>query len=348
MRFPTADGKIDPEKTMEMLEYALKAGVNYYDTALPYHDGESESFLGKNFLSKHRDEVKIATKMPVWEVNAPEDFDRIFNTQLEKLGVDYIDFYLFHALDRERWPKVKSLGLYEKAKALKAEGKIKHLGFSFHDDLDIFKQIIDEGEEFEFCQIQFNYINITHQAGEEGLYYAAEKGLDVIIMEPLLGGRLANPTERVANALDSSKSPVEWALDFLWDYPQIKVILSGMSTLLQTQQNIEYASSAEAGVLNAEQKEMFKNAKEIFDNTAAVGCTACAYCMPCPAGINIPEVFRLYNVQAARGKRSAQDGYNALEVKPDACLECGACMEQCPQAINIPKTLKDAMAAISD
>ena len=234
MRFPTTSKNaedIDAEKSAKMLEYAIEKGVNYFDTAYVYHGGKSESFIG-GVLKPYRDKIHIATKCPTWEVKCEEDFDRLLNEQLERLQTDYIDFYLMHALDKDRFKNVvEKFNLIDKLNKAKADGKIRHIGFSFHDDVETFKKIIDANPNWEFCQIQLNYINVKYQAGLEGLEYAHKKGLDVVIMEPLLGGKLANPSPQVAKMLSDEKTPVEWAMDFLWNREEVSLLLSGMGAM---------------------------------------------------------------------------------------------------------------------
>lgn len=227
MRFPTTSKNaedIDAEKSAKMLVYAIENGVNYFDTAYVYHGGKSESFIG-GVLKPYRDKIHIATKCPIWEVKCEEDFDRLLNEQLERLQTDYIDFYLMHALDKDRFKNVvEKFNLIDKLNKAKADGKIRHIGFSFHDDVETLKKIIDANPNWEFCQIQLNYINVKYQAGLEGLEYAHKKGLDVVIMEPLLGGKLANPSPQVAKMLSDEKTPVEWAMDFLWNREEVSLL----------------------------------------------------------------------------------------------------------------------------
>ena len=345
MRFPTVNDKIDEKTSADYLEYAFKSGVNYYDTAYPYHNGESEGFLGRTIVKNHRKDIYLATKCPVWLLKTADDFDRIFNEQLTRLGTDYVDFYLMHALDAEGWDTVKQFDLLTKAAKLKSEGKIRHIGFSFHDSLDVFKEIINGWDGWEFCQIQLNYINVDHQAGIAGLEYAKEKGLDVIIMEPLLGGRLANPPSEVKKVLGSAKPPVEFALDFLWNRPEISILLSGMGAMEQVEQNIVYADRAQAGMLSESELETLAEAKRVFDSRPFVACTGCAYCMPCPAGLDIPGIYKLYNRTAWHGKKDAKAEYDKLEEKADSCISCGACLAHCPHNINSPEIMPEIVKA---
>ena len=287
MRLPIHEDKtIDEEKAIAMIRHAIDSGVNYVDTAYPYHQGTSELVVGKALKDGYREKTYLADKLPVWLIEKEEDFDKYLDEQLEKLGTDHIDFYLLHALSRERFEeRVKKFNLTKKMEEAKAAGKIRYLGFSFHDSLDVFKEIVDY-YHWDFCQIQYNYINTNYQAGTEGLKYAASKGLGVVVMEPLLGGKLANLAEHVAEVVPDKKSQVEYALDFLWDQPEVSLLLSGMTEPEQVEQNLEYASRSEIGMVTEEDRQVYAKAKEIFDKMALVNCTKCAYCMPCPFGLN--------------------------------------------------------------
>ena len=346
MRLPLLDpedsSRIDEEQAIKMLRDAVDAGLNYIDTAYPYHMQQSEVLVGKALRDGYRDKVYLATKCPVWLLKEPEDFDRILDEQLAKLQTDHIDFYLLHALDEGRWNDVVlKLGLLQRAEKAKAEGKIRHIGFSFHAGLDAFKKIIDGYDGWEFCQIQYNYINTDYQAGTEGLRYAAAKGLGVIIMEPLLGGRLANPPQAVKDVLPAEKSAVEWALDFLWNQPEVSLMLSGMSTPEQLAQNLEYASRSGVGMLSESEEKMFETAKKAYDSLALVPCTACKYCMPCPFGLNIPDTFAAYNLLAYEIEAAARKRYSGLETKADACRACHHCEKECPQHIKISSLMPE-------
>ncbi len=336
MRLPTASEEgnskdIDQAATNEMVKLALEKGINYFDTAYPYHGGQSEVALGIALRESGLPRPFIASKSPVWLIEKEEDFDRYLDEQLERLGVDYIDFYLLHALDADRWEnKVQKFNLCAKMEQARAAGKIRHIGFSFHDKLEAFKQIIDGYEGWEFCQIQLNYIDTNYQAGIEGLKYAAQRGLGVAIMEPLLGGRLATPPKDIGEAL-GGKDPVQAALDSLWDMPEVGVVLSGMSNLEQLRQNIGFAEASSVGKLSQEERGIMAKAKQIYDAKALVPCTRCAYCMPCPAGLNIPSLINKYNNTAIYDFEEVRKNYMDTEVKADACIGCHACEAECPQ-----------------
>lgn len=339
MRLPVINGdakNIDKEKTAEMIKYAVENGVNYFDNAYVYHNEESERVAGEIIEENNlRDKILLATKLPTWEVKSEEDVMHLLDEQLEKYRTDHFDFYLCHALDKDRFKNViqkyNVLPILEKAKEM---GKIKHIGFSFHDDCETFKHIIDSYDGWEFCQIQLNYINTEYQAGLEGLEYAASKGLGVIIMEPLLGGKLADLSPQVAKELPDTKPPVEWAFNFLWNRPEVRITLSGMGTMQMVEDNICYADKAQVGMLSDEDLGYLKKAKDVFDVMALVPCTKCAYCMPCPFGLDIPAIYEAYNKMPVIGGGPAKEMYKKLEVKADKCRKCKSCERICPQ--NIP------------
>ena len=345
MRLPVTEqeGKtrINEKEAIKMIRHAIDNGVNYVDTAYPYHDGESELVVGKALKNGYREKTFLATKSPVWEIRSADDFDRILDEQLSKLQTDHIDFYLLHALDNYRFDNiVLKYDLLAKIRKAKESGKIRFMGFSFHDNNTAFHKIIDGCPDWDFCQIQMNYIDTNHQAQLEGLEYAAKKGLGVVIMEPLLGGKLANPPENVKKELSSDKTPVEHALDFLWNRPEVSLILSGMSTFQQVEDNLSYASRSGIRMLSEEELSMFTQAKHIFDTMALVSCTKCRYCMPCPAGLDIPATFEAFNTTVSKGKKKAEELYKALPVSADFCRKCKKCEKVCPQHIEISKTME--------
>lgn len=344
MRFPTIEGddsRIDEAKAIEMIRHGIDNGMNYVDTAFGYHGGESERLVGKALKDGYRNLAYLATKLPLWSVKCEEDVERIFNEQLEKLDTDYIDFYLLHAVNNESWEtKVVEFDILPKLEKLKEQGKIKHLGFSFHDDLWVFKKIIDAYDGFEFCQIQLNYIDVDYQAGIEGLEYAASKGLGVIVMEPLLGGKLANPNEKVAEMLSKDKTPVEWAFDFLWNRPEVSMLLSGMGSMQMVRDNLGYADKAVPGMLSEDDIAMLSKAKHVYDEMNLVPCTGCEYCMPCPAGVTIPKVFSAFNNITTGGRRLVKEIFPDIESNASLCKKCGKCESVCPQHIKIIDTLK--------
>ncbi|HQP00319.1 MAG TPA: aldo/keto reductase [Caldisericia bacterium] len=348
MRFPTIknEGDIDIQKTTEMLDYAIYNGLNYIDTAFTYHNGMSENFLG-DYLEKRklRDKIFLATKMPVWKIEKYSDLDYYFNIQLRRLRTSYIDFYLLHSLWQGSWEKVKNLNMLDFLIKKKEEGKIRFFGFSFHDEFNVFKEIIDY-YNWDFCQIQLNYMDIDYQAGERGLKYAYEKGIQAIIMEPLKGGKLANPPQSIRNVFDEykiKKSPVEWALSFLLNKKEILLILSGMSSFEQVKENIEVASKYEINSLNEDELKILSIARNEWLNIKTIGCTNCKYCMPCPNGVNIPKNFEIYNNYIMYGdlnESASEYEYLKEEERASNCRECGTCETLCPQNLEIIKLLK--------
>jgi len=346
MRFPTKDNVVIEEEAIAMVRHAIDSGVNYVDTAFGYHGGTSEVVLGKALKDGYREKVYLADKMPVWNIEKDEDFERLFQTQLDRLGVDHIDFYMLHALGKKTFEeKVKKFDLFAKMRALKASGRVSYIGFSFHDSNAVFREIIDSYEGCDFCQIQYNYSDTHNQAGTDGLEYAASKGLGIIIMEPLLGGGLANPPENVRAALPYGANPVQIALDFLWSRPEVGVVLSGMSAAEQVADNLRYADESAIGKLSADELAALERARAIRSGSMIVPCTGCEYCLPCPAGINIPALFRVYNKTAPSLELDPKEEYAALDVKADACLACHKCESACPQHIAIPDRMADCVKA---
>lgn len=351
MRFPVEDSKdegtIRKEEAKNMLRTAIDNGLNYVDTAWMYHNFKSEEFVGEALSDGYREKVNLATKLPIWLVESEDDVMKYLDIQLGKLKTDHVDFYLIHALDKERWEIVKKYNVLDRLKEAQAMGKVKYLGFSFHDDYDTFVNIIDSFD-WDFYQIQFNYINTDYQAGMKGLKYAGEKGISAVIMEPMLGGKLANLTPQVEERISKERSQVEWALDFLWSQPEVAVVLSGMSTLSQVEQNLEYAGRWEQRQLNEEDYKMLAYVKEIFDRMALVPCTKCGYCMPCPFGLNIPALFEAYNQTASVSTGFAKKTYAAQEVKADQCRACHRCEKECPQHIKISDMMKKVAETLGE
>lgn len=359
MRFPTADEKIERDESTRMIRHAIDSGINYFDTAWPYHKGESEELVGEvlstsNDSGRLRDQVLLATKMPMWEVKEPSDLDRIFTEQLRKLKTDRIDFYLLHALGAESWKKIGEMDVLAWGERLKADGKIRYFGFSFHDEFPVFKEIVDGYDSWDFCQIQYNYMNEEEQAGTKGLAYAAERGIGIVTMEPLLGGSLVTVPDQVKAVFDSSakeKAPVEWALDWLWDKDSVATALSGMSSMQQLTDNIGYAESAEVGMLTPDERALFEKAQETYEKLQPVPCTQCQYCMPCSFGVDIPGNFTIYNDLYKFGNKGAATWqYNSgmdEEKRASACTECLECLEKCPQSIQIPDWLKKIDAELA-
>lgn len=353
MRFPVLDGdnsKIDYEASERMLRYAIENGVNYLDTAYPYHGGKSEEFVGHVLSHGLRDKVYLATKNPVWLAQEHDDFMKYLDEQLVNLQTKNIDFYLLHSLDQKSFQKIKSLNVFEFIENAKAIGKIKNIGFSFHDEFPVFKEIIDS-YSWDFCQIQLNYIDKEYQAGIKGLEYARSKGIDVIVMEPLKGGRLAAVPEELHDVFSEShreRTPAEYALKWVQGLEGVKVVLSGMSNFEQVDENIKISSDIEP--LSSKELEIVDRAENYFKSRVKVGCTSCNYCQPCSSGVKIPQIFGLYNNMSVFGEVSQSKlTYQLLEERGQSslsCVECGECEAICPQQLPIINLLKEAHNAL--
>jgi predicted aldo/keto reductase-like oxidoreductase len=343
---------IDEEKATELVHYALNQGVNYFDTAYPYHSGKSEPFLGKA-VRDHREKLMIATKLPAWLIQGQNDFDKFLSEQLQRLDTGYLDFYLLHGLGRQTWSKMKELGAFEFLDRIQADGRARRVGFSFHDDVRLFKEIVD-AYDWALCQIQYNYLDRDYQAGREGLEYAASRGLGVVVMEPLRGGRLADPIPGEVQALwDSApekRSAVEWALRWVWNHPQVSIALSGMNSMDQLQENIEIASQAGPNSLSPSDLDLIDRVTGTYKKMLKIDCTACAYCMPCPQGVNIPQNLRLYNdLFLFNDPENTAFFYNRMlspEQRAANCTECGECEERCPQHLGIREEMKKVHEAL--
>jgi len=350
MRLPIIGGdsaKIDEAQAIEMIRYAVDHGVNYLDSAYPYHRGNSEVVVGKALENGYRERVKVATKMPTWLVKSHKDMDQYLDEQLKRLQADHIDFYLLHALEKDRWSNLLNLNVFEWADSALSDGRIRYLGFSFHDKYEVFKEIVDSYDKWTLCQIQYNYMDTENQAGTKGLKYAASKGLAVVVMEPIAGGMLAvNPPMEVQAIWDEAqikRTPAEWALQWVWNQPEVSVALSGMSDMKQVIENLETASRSGPGTLTEEELEFISRVRGKYLECGFVGCTGCRYCMPCPEGVAIPEIFKFYNEYSRkRGDEEAQKevvGSYAQAIAAEngakKCAKCGQCEEQCPQHLPI-------------
>ncbi len=351
MRFPMKGGSIDEARSIAMIRDAIDKGINYFDTAYFYHNGKSESLLGEALSGGYREKVKIATKLPPFMVSKLEGAKKIFNTQCTKLRTDYIDYYLLHMLpDKTTFDRMVSIGVMQWLEQLKMNGTIKNIGFSFHGSKTDFEQIVT-AYPWDFCQIQYNYLDENNQATKSGLELAGSLGIPVIIMEPLRGGKLVNNLpEQVIKEFkdfDENRTPAEWALRWIWNHPEVTVILSGMSDEEQLAENIRIASDARENSLSKEELKVFDRVKAILLEKTKIPCTGCAYCMPCPAGVNIPGCFSAYNDKYLLGDKRNRFKYmqtlGTLAKQPayaSLCKECGKCELHCPQHIEIRKELK--------
>jgi hypothetical protein len=358
MRLPTLKGdpaNIDEPLAIDMIRYAIDHGVNYVDTAYMYHRGNSEPLLAKALADGYREKVKVATKLPLGRVESRDDFDRLLDEQRAKLNVETIDFYLMHNLDSKQWKRLGPLGLLPWLDQVRESDRVTHVGFSFHDDLDAFKKVVD-GYDWEFCQIQYNLMNEQVQAGTEGLCYAADQGLAVVIMEPLLGGTLASPPEAVQAVYDDAPgdlSPAARALLWLWDKPQVACVLSGMSTMDQVVENVATAEASGVGCLGAQGRGVLAHAQQAYQDLRPVPCTFCGYCMPCPQGVDIPKNMRLYIDALVYGPnrlRGSRNQYRKLpeEQQAASCVACQECEEECPQHIPIAETMEQIHATLGE
>jgi predicted aldo/keto reductase-like oxidoreductase len=361
--------QVDEEQSIKMIRYAIDKGVNYVDTAYPYHNGVSEVIVGKALKDGYREKVHLATKSPLWMIKKREDFNKYLNEQIERLQTNP-DIYLFHGLNKSRLEKIKKLNLIEKMEEAKQKGLIKYIGFSFHDNYETFKEIIDY-YNWDCCQIQYNYLDIGYQAGTKGVEYAGSKGIALIIMEPVRGGKLAIP-ERVLDrkpeikeVLDKSeikRSMPDWALQFVWNHPEVSVALSGMSEMQQVVENVKSAENSGINSLTMEELKTISELREAYNKYIIIPCTSCGYCLPCPNNVNIPQILRLVNdlyYWGDRGKPRIAFFYGRMaktsedlekrkaegeEVEGAAalCIECGECLEKCPQQIDIPSFMEKA------
>lgn len=343
MRFTRNGGFIDQEKAEKELLYALEHGVNYFDTAYMYPGNETA--VGK-FLSKgYRQQVYLATKLPQYLAKSYEDFDRFFNEELKRLQTDYIDYYLLHMLsDFHSWQRLQELGIEKWIDGKKKTGQIRNIGFSYHGGSTGFMAILD-AYDFDFCQIQFNYLDVNAQAGEKGVKYAASKGMPVIIMEPLRGGRLVQGLPKAARDFwqnaEPKRSCAEWGLRWVWNYPEVTVVLSGMNSIEQVKENVSVASQPLENAMSENELELFDRARAIIRANTKVPCTGCTYCMPCPAGVDIPVCFNALNVKQSDGWFNGMREYimcTSFKTNPtnaSKCVRCGRCEKLCPQGIKI-------------
>ncbi|MFX1574046.1 MAG: aldo/keto reductase [Promethearchaeota archaeon] len=370
MRLPMNQNmQVNEEEAIKMIRYAIDHGVNYVDTAYPYHLGTSEVIVGKALKDGYREKVHLTTKLPLRMVNKTEDFDKFFNEQIERLQTTP-DIYLFHGMSANGLKRVKNLNLIKKMEEAKAKGLIKYIGFSFHDSFEAFKEIIDF-YDWDCCQIQYNYLDIEYQAGIKGVKYAGSKGIALIIMEPIRGGQLAIPDHvlerkpEIKTVLDKStikRTMPDWALQFVWNHPEVSVVLSGMSSMQQVVENVESANNSKIDGLTEEELKIISELREAYKKYILIPCTSCGYCQPCPNGVTIPQVIRLINdfyYWGERGRQRLNFFYSRMVKTEDVfeekkakgedfqgaatlCIQCEECLEKCPQQINIPSWMEKA------
>ena len=354
----------DLEESKRIIRYGIDRGINYLDTAWFYHLGESEKVLGEILKDGYREKVKLVTKLPVILVRKTEDFDRFLFDQLDRLKTDYLDIYLLHSLNADAFKKVKRLGLIKKMEVAQKKGLIRHIGFSFHDTYPVFKEIVDY-YDWDMVQIQYNYMDTCLQATTEGLEYAHGKGMAVVVMEPIRGGTLANPPAEALKVINSAlieRTPVDWALQFLWNRPEVATVLSGMGDMQMVEENCDSADRSGINSLSQEEEKVITRLAEIYQEKILVPCTGCEYCLPCPTGVNIPQNFAILNNlsldQGFRNQFQARRRYRKLagsksELNGEKsngnalmCINCGECIEKCPQEINIPVELEKVQAIL--
>ena len=337
--------KIDEPEATRMVHYAIDHGVNYFDTAHGYHGGNSERFLGRALKGGYREKVLLATKLPLHtgEMTERGDFDGLLNEQLARLRTDYLDFYLIHGIRLWTWEQVSRFDITSSADKALADGRLRHFGFSFHATPELFREIIDYYDGWSMCQIQYNYLNENYQAGTEGLEYAASKGIGVVVMEPLQGGKLVDPPRQVQEVWDgvqSDRTPVEWALQWLWNKPEVSVVLSGMSAMQHVEENVASAGRSGIGLLSPDDLALMERVRDAYEGLFASPCTGCRYCIPCPHGVGIPDNFEMFNNGVVYDRldgtrRRYLRGRLHEGERASACVQCRECEDKCPQNITI-------------
>ena len=358
MRLPVINGDhavINEPESIKMIRFAIDHGVNYIDSAYFYHRGNSETLVAKALREGYREKVRIATKLPCGDVHVEQDIERLFNEQITRLQTNKIDFYLLHGLNKVEWAKVRDFGVLKWAERKMAEGKIGHLGFSFHDDYNVFQEIIDAYDNWILAQIQYNYMDENNQAGTRGLEYANKKGLAVVVMEPIRGGRLAKPPEKVAEIWASApvkRTPAEWALRWVWNHTEVATALSGMGNMEQVVENLAYAEHSQPNNLTADELALIGKVRDAYVSLTAVSCTACRYCMPCADDVDIPRVFEFYNEAmiyntAAEQRKMYNFPGRFKDHRASKCTRCDQCLEKCPQKLEIPDLLEKAHAFLT-
>lgn len=356
MRLPTVSDKrsdVDEDKAIELLRYAIDNGVNYIDTGYIYHDGKSEVVVGKALKDGYREKVMVVDKLPVWLARTYDDFDKLLNEQMKRLDVDCIDIFLLHSLSKKVWLKIEKMGVLDFLNRAKEAGKIKYTGFSIHDNFDAFREIVDS-YDWTMCLVQQNYLDADNQVQVKGLKYAGEKGMAVAVMEPLKGGILANPPDDIQKVWDTAKKkkkPVEWAFSWLANFPEVKVILSGMNELDHVKENIDILSRCKSNSLSKDELSLIEEVREKYNEKIKVNCTKCQYCMPCPVGVDIPKNFSYYNNAFMYGdiKNIAYNYQRGFirRTKASNCIGCKECEKRCPQNIKISEVLKEVDEKLS-
>ncbi|PWR75824.1 aldo/keto reductase [Methanospirillum stamsii] len=358
MRLPLAGdrqdpGNVDEQTSIDMIRTAIDNGVNYLDTAYPYHNGESERVVGRALDGGYRKKVFLATKLPSWLITTREDMDRYLDEQLARLATDNIDFYLLHGLNGETWKNLLRLGVIEFLENAREDGRIRYPAFSFHDDLPVFREIVD-AYEWVFAQIQYNYMDELNQAGTEGLRFAHERGLGIVVMEPLRGGLLSGDVPVIhQHILDAPvrRTPSEWGLRWVWNHPEVTVVLSGMSSMEQVRENLASATQGLPNSLSPEELTVVEKMRDTFASRVKIPCTGCRYCMPCQNGVDIPECFNYYNqAYTYEAEEKAKGVYlwalsgafsGGIPGYASCCIECGECEDKCPQGLSIREYLLD-------
>lgn len=356
MRFPTTDkGDVDVDQSVRMIRHAIDSGVNYIDTAYTYHGGDSEKIVGAALKDGYREKAYIADKLPIWLVKKEEDVRRFFNEQRQRLDVENIDFYLIHCLDEDAWKTVKDCNVISILEELRGEGKIGSIGFSFHDHYPLFEEVIDT-YPWEFCQIQLNYVDTEFQAGLKGLRYAASKGIPVVIMEPLKGGRLTDGVPPaimdIWNEAENKYTPAEWAFSWVAAQEGILTILSGMSSIEQLEQNLALFDEGNMPALSDSDLQIIDKVAEKYHQLIKYPCTECRYCMPCPNGVLIPRIIRYYNDWGAydHNPKLKEEYHTWLDSSEHAsnCIKCGKCEDACPQHLPIMQIMDEVVEAFDD
>ncbi len=354
MRLPGSEEHIDEERAAMQIRYAVDHGVNYLDTAFTYHLGTCEPFLGRALSGGYRERIKLATKLPHWITNSREDMDRILDSQLERLRTDHVDYYLLHSLTGRIWKKLDGMGAIDFLERALGDGRILRTGFSFHGNLGAFKRIVD-AYDWDVCLIQYNYLDELNQAGTEGLEYAAAAGLGVMVMEPLRGGNLTGMIPAEVRAIwdeaEVKRTPAEWALRWVWNRPEVGVVLSGMNEERHIEENLCIADEAYPKSLTPKELELVARVERTYRRLMKMPCTGCRYCMPCPEGVDIPTCFEMYNRKHVFGDERADmqytvscGGVSGVSSRASQCNECGTCVELCPQGLDIPGLLKEVAA----